>query len=80
MKSITERHLLGYDPLTDTLPLVLSHCNYSLHLGQDRDDAELENNYQGFELQIMNTLLLGKKRVQQTSKGGYEVCASINGS
>ncbi|KAK7097425.1 hypothetical protein V1264_004409 [Littorina saxatilis] len=84
---LTRRHLVSYSPQTDLLPLVLAHCNSSLHLGHgDGDSAtRLDYDFQGFELQLRNTLLLGKSRVLRGQRGDMEIetmsyCADITSS
>lgn len=80
MHMITRRHLVSYSPQADLLPLVLAHCNYSLHLGHG-DSAtatRLEYDFQGFELQLKNTLLLSKSRVHRNENGSMEVCIQLN--
>ena len=72
LKVITRRHLVSYSPQTDLLPLVLAHCNYSLHLGY-ANSAAVEYDFSGFELQLRNTLLLSKSRVHRNENGSMEV-------
>ena len=77
---VTRRHLVSYSPQADLLPLVLAHCNYSLHLGHG-DSAtatRLEYDFQGFELQLKNSLLLSKSRVQRGEHGAMEVMWNLS--
>ena len=70
---------MSYSPQADLLPLVLAHCNYSLHLGHgdNTTSTRLEYDFQGFELQLKNNLLLGKSRVQRKQHGVMEVMLSL---
>jgi hypothetical protein len=71
---VTQRHLVGYSPQTDLLPLVLAHCNYSLHLGGGGFSRKLDYDYQGMEMQLRNTLLMGKSRVRRHAEyGAFQV-------
>ncbi|KAK7465937.1 hypothetical protein BaRGS_00037515, partial [Batillaria attramentaria] len=68
--AVTSHHLLGYSEQSDLLPLVLAHCNYSLHLGHTGPTAtHLDYDFRGFELQLRNTLLLSKSRVRRQENG-----------
>ncbi|XP_070197743.1 E3 ubiquitin-protein ligase rnf213-alpha-like isoform X2 [Littorina saxatilis] len=73
---ITGRHhLVGYSSEADLLPLVLAHCNYSLHLGHGNSGTatRLDYDFQGFEMQLRNTLLLSKSRVHRNDDGSIDM-------
>ncbi|KAK7494871.1 hypothetical protein BaRGS_00013998, partial [Batillaria attramentaria] len=70
VRVITERHLVGYSPERDILPMVLAHCNYSLMVGQA---ATLEYDFPAFQQQLQDTLLQCKTRVQRHPDGYFPV-------
>ena len=70
VRSVTERHLVGCSPERDLLPMVLSHCNYSLMVGQA---AKLEYDFAALQQQLQDTLLQCKAFVQRSELGHIPV-------
>ncbi|KAL8581509.1 hypothetical protein ACOMHN_042902 [Nucella lapillus] len=60
VRAVTERHIVGCSAERDLLPMVLSHSNYSLRVGQS---AGLEYDFEAFQQQLQDTLLQCKATV-----------------
>ena len=75
LHAVTQRHLVGFSMQNDLLPLVLSHCNYSLHLGHgdNATSTKLDYDFRGFELQLKSNLLLSKCWVHRGEHGDMQV-------
>lgn len=73
VRMVTERHLVGSSPERDLLPMVLTHCNYSLMVGQA---ATLDYDFAAFQQQLQDTLLQCKARVQRSPLGHIPVSSA----
>ncbi|KAK7478894.1 hypothetical protein BaRGS_00029875, partial [Batillaria attramentaria] len=70
VRALVERHLVGYSPERDILPMVLAHSNYNLMVGQA---ATLEYDFEAFQQQLQDTLLQCKARVKREHDGYFAV-------
>lgn len=64
-----EGHLVGYGS-EELLPLVLSHCNYSLKLGES---TNLEYDFEAFERHLIHSFMQCKSRVKRHDNGLIDV-------
>ncbi|XP_065845272.1 E3 ubiquitin-protein ligase rnf213-alpha-like isoform X2 [Oscarella lobularis] len=61
MREITSTQLISYDLEKNLIPLVLSHCNYSLEVGKGCD---ISYDFAGIERQLVDRFLTGKPQIQ----------------
>nr|XP_006819936.1 PREDICTED: E3 ubiquitin-protein ligase RNF213-like [Saccoglossus kowalevskii] len=59
---LTPAHLIAYDPEKDLLPIVLSHCSYSLQVGRG---TLVEYNLSGLERQLEERFIHGKAKIKR---------------
>ncbi|XP_077862842.1 E3 ubiquitin-protein ligase rnf213-alpha-like [Saccoglossus kowalevskii] len=59
---LTPAHLIAYDPEKDLLPIVLSHCSYSLQVGHG---TLVEYNLSGLERQLEERFIHGKAKIKR---------------
>lgn len=57
---VTTAHLIAYDVERDLMPLVFSHCDYSLAVGEGEKSSY---NFQALERQIVDRFIAGKPLV-----------------
>ena len=58
---ITPAHLIFYDTENHLLPIIMSHCNYSLEIGEG---TRVDYDYVGMEKQIENRFIKGKPYIK----------------
>ncbi|PVD28712.1 hypothetical protein C0Q70_11306 [Pomacea canaliculata] len=68
-QAVMEGHLVGYAP-EELLPLVLSHCNYSLKLGES---TNLEYDFESFERLLIHSFMQCKSRVKRHDNGLVDI-------
>ena len=61
MSEVTMSQLIAYDPERDLLPLILSHCNYSLEVGQE---TLVQYDWTALERQLTDRFLKGRPFVE----------------
>ncbi|XP_022803330.1 E3 ubiquitin-protein ligase rnf213-alpha-like isoform X2 [Stylophora pistillata] len=57
----TLSHLIAYDPERDLLPLILTHCNYSLEVGQE---TLVHYDWAALERQLIDRLFRGRPFIE----------------
>ncbi|XP_006813927.2 E3 ubiquitin-protein ligase rnf213-alpha-like [Saccoglossus kowalevskii] len=62
---LTPAHLIAYDPDKDLLPLVLSHCNYSLEVGKG---SVIEYDLDTLERQLEERFIIGKAKIERKTE------------
>lgn len=71
MKDLSSVHMIDYDEDRDLLPLVISHCTYSLLPGSATQ--KVEYNFTALEQQVKEKFIYGKARIAFQVKLEYKL-------